>query len=75
MGRQIGFFFFVVGLLVILLFGASFQVRKPEYLLCLGGIASLMLGAFLVYKYRRKPAENTRFRMIKKIGNREKKNE
>lgn len=75
MGRQIGLFFLVVGLLVVFIFAASFQVNQPEYVACLIGLASLMLGAFLIYRYRRRPAETDRFRLIGKMRNRKKKDD
>lgn len=75
MGRQIGFFFLVVGLIIVFMFAASFQVGRPEYFLCLMGLASLMLGAFLAYRYRRTQTSANRFRMINKMRRKEKKDD
>ena len=75
MGRQIGLFFLFVGVIVVFVFAASLQVDSPEYVLCLIGLASLMLGAFLIYRYRRRPAETDRFRLVGKMRNRKKKDD
>ncbi len=73
MGRNIGLFFLVVGLIVVFVFAASVQVGSPEISLCLIGGASLLLGATLVYRYRRISTESERFRIFGKMRNRKKK--
>ena len=75
MGRQIGLFFLFVGVIVVFVFAASFQVGSPEYILCLIGLASLMLGALLIFRYRRTPTESDRFRLIGKVRDRKKKDD
>ncbi len=75
MGRHIGSFFFFVGLLAIFIFAASTQVGNPNYVSCLVGLAFLLLGAFLIYKYRRRATETDRFRTIGKMRNRKKKDD
>ena len=75
MGRQIGIFFLVVGMIVVFVFATSVQAKTPDFALCLVGFGSTMLGALLIYKFRRKRDPANRFRMINKMRNRKNKTE
>lgn len=71
---RVGYFFIMVSLLVLFVFGASYQVDAPNYKLLLSGLALIFIGVFLVIK-NRPPSEDTgRFRRFRKTRSREKQN-
>jgi uncharacterized membrane protein HdeD (DUF308 family) len=63
---RVGYFFFLVGLLVLFVFIASYQVNVPRYSLLLGGLFLVISGIFLIVK-NRPPSEDTgRFRRFRR---------
>ena len=67
MGTRVGQFFFLVGLLVMFVFFASFVTATPHYNLFLIGLGSVLIGAFIMVKSRKPPGESERFRRIRKL--------
>jgi len=70
---RIGVFFTSVGALILFIFAASYMTNEPRYDICLGGMAVLALGMFLIIRYRRPSEKAERFRSIRKMRSRKKK--
>jgi hypothetical protein len=66
MGRQIGMFSLFVGMIVVFIFVASLQLGSPEYSYCLIGLLLVILGGYLIYRYRRRPEPAERFRIFRR---------
>jgi uncharacterized membrane protein HdeD (DUF308 family) len=65
---RVGYFFFLVGLLVLFVFVASYQVNVPRYNLLIIGLFLVISGILLVVK-NRPPREDTgRFRRFRRKG-------
>ena len=63
---RVGYFFFLVGLLILFVFVASYQVNVPRYNLLLIGLLLVVSGVFLIVK-NRPPSEGTgRFRRFRR---------
>jgi hypothetical protein len=73
MGRQIGMFLVLIGIIVAFIFAASYQLNEPDYSYCLAGVIVVALGAFLIYRNRRTPEPAERFRLMGRLRNRRKK--
>jgi uncharacterized membrane protein HdeD (DUF308 family) len=71
---RVGYFFFLVGLLVLFVFVASYQVDAPRYSLLLGGLALVISGIFLVVKNRPASEDAGRFRRFRKTRSGKKQN-
>lgn len=63
---RVGYFFIPVGLLVLFIFGASYQVNVPRYNLLLVGLALVVIGVLLVVKNRPPSEDPGRFRRFRK---------
>jgi hypothetical protein len=63
---RVGYFFILVGLVVLFVFSASYQVNAPRYSLLLGGLALVVIGGFLVAKNRPPSEDAGRFRRFQK---------
>ena len=70
---RVGYFFFLVGLLVMFIFVASYQVNAPRYSLLLLGLFLVISGVFLVVKNRPPSEDAGRFRRFRR--NRSEKNQ
>ena len=71
---RVGYFFFLVGLPVLFVFVASYQVNAPRYNLLLIGLFLVISGVFLVVK-NRPPSEDTgRFRRFRRKSSEKKQN-
>jgi len=66
MGTRIGQFFFLVGLLVMFVFSASFMNETPDFKIFLIGLGSILLGMFIMIRNRGRSGESERFRRIRK---------
>jgi hypothetical protein len=69
---RIGVFFTSVGALILFVFTASYMTDAARYEVCLGGLACLGLGVFLMIKYRHPAEKSDRFRYIRKLRSRKK---
>jgi cadmium resistance protein CadD (predicted permease) len=67
MDTRIGQFFFLVGLLVMFVFFASYMSETPKYNLFLIGLGSIFLGVFIMVRSRKPSGESERFRHIRKL--------
>ena len=65
---RVGYFFFLVGLLVMFVFVASYQVNVPRYNLLLIGLLLIISGVFLVVKNRPPSEDAGRFRRFRRKG-------
>ena len=65
---RVGYFFFLVGLLVMFVFVASYQVNVPRYNLLLIGLILIISGVFLVVKNRPQSEDTGRFRRFRRKG-------
>jgi uncharacterized membrane protein HdeD (DUF308 family) len=63
---RVGYFFFLVGLLVMFVFVASYQVNAPRYNLLLIGLILIISGVFLVVKNRPPSEDAGRFRRFRR---------
>jgi uncharacterized membrane protein HdeD (DUF308 family) len=71
---RVGYFFFLVGILVLFVFVASYQVNVPRYNLLLIGLLLVISGVFLVVK-KRPPSEDAgRFRRFRRKRSKENQN-
>jgi len=69
MAGRIGIFFLFIGLIILVIFFGTDQVRQPAYgLFCLGTAVS-GFGFLIVWKNRRPPTPSKRFRMIRRLRN------
>ena len=62
MGRKIGLFFFLVGILGMILFFLTFQIGESEWALGFISLLSLAIGILLIIKRRPPPKDVERFR-------------
>ena len=69
MGTRIGIFFSLVGGFLLLLYGNSASTGTGVTQWFMIGFISLILGLFLLYRYREKPTSK-RFRTIRKLMSR-----
>lgn len=69
MGSRIGIFFTLVGGFLLLLFSGSISSGAGVTQWFLIGVVLLILGIFLLYRYRENPTSQ-RFRMIRRIMSR-----
>ncbi|HBX70050.1 MAG TPA: hypothetical protein DEH25_11915 [Chloroflexi bacterium] len=67
MGKRIGQFFFLVGLLIMFVFSASFANGSPYFNLFLIGMALISLGIFMMIRNRKPRSESERFRRMRKL--------
>jgi membrane-bound metal-dependent hydrolase YbcI (DUF457 family) len=73
---QIGQFFLFIGLIGLLIFFATDQVHNPAYGFCCGGFLSVLLGVLMIWRTRRPPPTEGRFRILRWLrGRRGKKKE
>jgi hypothetical protein len=63
---RIGYFFLPIGLLLLFVFGASYQVDSPDYSLFLAGIVSIIIGVVIIVKNRPAPTDAGRFRLFRR---------
>ena len=73
MGRQIGYFFLYIGLVVSMISIAAFYEKTPSFLLCLVGVILLVLAIGMILRFRPEPSEADRFRSVKKLASKRKK--
>ena len=73
MNSRVGQFFLMVGLVVMFIFVASYQLGDPNFSFFFLGLGALILGAFLIFKHRKRGGEAERFRWIRKMLSRKKK--
>jgi hypothetical protein len=71
MGRQIGQFFLLIGVLIFVLFALSIYAGQTDAWLFIFGIGLMVLGARLVFKNRKKGEPAERFRMMRRLFKRE----
>ena len=71
---RVGYFFFLVGLLVLFVFVASYQVNVPRYNLLLIGLILIISGVFLVVKNRPSSEDTGRFRRFRRKSSEKKQN-
>ena len=68
MGRRIGWFFIIVGSVLLLIFFASDLAKETSYeFLCLG-MLGVVIGLVMWNKGKPAPQENGRFSAFKKMG-------
>ena len=67
MNTRIGQFFFLIGLLVLFTFFASYMNATPYYSLFLIGLGSTFLGVIMMIRSRKPSGESERFRRIRKL--------
>jgi hypothetical protein len=63
---RVGYFLLPVGLLMLFVFGASYNIDTPRYTLLLGGLAILVVGLLIVAKNRPRSSDTGRFRRFRK---------
>ena len=65
---RLGGFFFLIGLVMLVVFFASDQSQDPQFLLFFGGVILTSLGGFIFWRYRSAPAPSGRFNLMRKIN-------
>ena len=65
---RVGYFFFLVGLLVLFVFVASYQINVPRYSLLLIGLFLVISGVLLVVKNRPPSEDSGRFHRFRRKG-------
>ena len=73
MSRQIGQFFFFIGVILLVIFFASDQSENTAWGYFISGAALIALGGYLMWRNRRTDLENNRFRAYRKMRDRPKK--
>jgi hypothetical protein len=73
MNVRIGYFFAMVGALILFIFAASYMNQTPQFNICVIGAIPFALGVFLIIRYRKRGGEAERFRYIRKMRSRNKK--
>jgi hypothetical protein len=63
---RLGQFFFLMGLLGLVIFFTTDQSQNPQYLFFCGGALLILLGTFLFLRAFIPPAESSRFRGVRK---------
>ena len=64
---RLGVFFILVGLVLLVIFFTTDQSKTPGYGFFFAGIAALYLGGALFWRSRKPPAEEPRFRTLRRI--------
>ena len=70
---RIGYFFALVGACVLFIFSASYLNEDPQFEICLGGLLCFALGIVMIIRNRRTAGEAERFRYLRKLRARKKK--
>lgn len=65
MTTQIGQFFMVLGLIVLVVFCATTQANTPAYPFCIAGLAVFAFGSFLFWRGYTPPPPSERFRLLR----------
>lgn len=71
MSYRIGQFFAFIGLIALVIFFASDQVRQPAFGYFCGGIVLVALGIALYMRKPKQPIESARFRMFRQGARKE----
>jgi len=71
--RKIGTFFIFVGVILIILFVLSDVANAREFHYLLYGMIAFLIGIFMVGTNPKPPVESTRFRVLKRKSEKEKK--
>jgi hypothetical protein len=69
---RIGYFFIIVSLIMIIIFVTSYQAGMPLYNLFLIGLLLIMLGNFILIRFRKSHEKTERFHLIRKMRSRDK---
>jgi hypothetical protein len=65
--KQIGQFFLFLGLIGMIIFCGTLQVRQPAYAFCIWGSLGLIFGVVLLARaYQPPPPNTTRFRLLRR---------
>ncbi len=70
MRYRTGQFFLVTGILLCVFFIITYSAQATNFLACLGGIVSLLLGIMLMLRNRPAPVNSERFQAWKKFQGR-----
>jgi len=70
MGRQIGYFFLYIGLVITVISVAAFYEKTPSFLLCGIGAFLMVLSIWMIIKFKPEPEAADRFKTYKKISTR-----
>ena len=65
MSAQIGQFFLVIGLILLVIFFGTDQVHRPAYTYFCGGLLILLLGIYLYWRDRPPVKPSGRFRILR----------
>ena len=65
---QVGQFLILVGIILLIVFVASDQIKTPEYLFFCSGIVICGLGGLVMWQGRNPPQPSERFRLFRKRG-------
>jgi len=69
MRRQIGYFFFYIGIIVLFIGIISLQSDFIAYGVCVAGVLIVAFGLFLIFRNRPTPVQSERFRLFRKKEN------
>jgi uncharacterized membrane protein YbhN (UPF0104 family) len=70
---QVGQFFLVVGVLLLILYFITNQAKNPTILYFCGGTLMLILGIYMMWLGRNPPLDRERFRMLRQMSEKRKK--
>ena len=70
---QVGQFFLVLGILLLILYFITNQAKSPTILYFCSGVLLLFLGIYLMWVGRNPPMDRERFRMLRQMSERRKK--
>lgn len=72
---QVGQFLVLLGLIILVVFFITDQVKTPDYLFFCSGLLVVILGGYVMWSGRNPPAPSERFRIFRRRAEkREKKN-
>jgi hypothetical protein len=72
MARQIGIFFFFLGLIISIVAVASLQAKTPSVSACLLSLLLVGFGLFLIWRNRVEVPASERFKTLKKMREKKK---
>ena len=70
---QVGQFFLVLGVLLLVLYFVTNQAKSPTILYFCSGTLLLILGIYMMWLGRNPPLDRERFRMLRQMSERRKK--
>jgi hypothetical protein len=72
MSRQIGQFFLVISLILMVLFLATLQAGSPSLYLCFSFVVLFLLAGTLLFRNRPTPGPSQRFGLFRRTKNKKK---